>query len=67
MSQNDDKLICDYAEKFINVANEMAKSDSLGRVGVAIRFAAARYCAYEASILTNRLGLKTKTNSCRIL
>jgi hypothetical protein len=55
MNQNDDKLIYDYADKFINLANEMAQSDSSGRVGVAIRFAAARYCAYEASMQTNNL------------
>jgi hypothetical protein len=55
MDQNKDKVIYDYADKFINLANEMAKSDRSGDVGVAIRFAAARYCAYEASIQTNNL------------
>jgi hypothetical protein len=54
MDQND-KTMYDYADKFINLANEMAKSDRSGNVGVAIRFAAARYCAYEASMQTNNL------------
>jgi len=55
MGQNKDKVIYDYADKFINLANEMAKSDRSGDVGVAIRFAAARYCAYEASLQTKNL------------
>jgi hypothetical protein len=54
MDQND-KTMYDYADKFINLANDMAKSDRSGNVGVAIRFAAARYCAYEASMQTNNL------------
>ena len=55
MDQNNDAVIYDYADKFINLANEMAKSDRSGNVGVAFRFAATRYCAYEASMLTNNL------------
>ena len=55
MSQNDDKTMYDYADKFINLANEMSKSDRSGNVGVAIRFAAARYSAFEASMRTDNL------------
>ena len=55
MDQNNDKVMYDYADKFINLANEMAKSDRSGYVGVAIRFAASRYCAYEASLQTSNL------------
>ena len=55
MSQNDDKTMYDYADKFINLANEMSKSDRSGNVGVAIRFAAARYSAFEASMRTDKL------------
>jgi hypothetical protein len=55
MDQNNDKVMYDYADKFINLANEMTKSDRSGYVGVAIRFAAARYCAYEASMRTDNL------------
>jgi hypothetical protein len=55
MDQNNDKVIYGYADKFINLANDMAKSDRSGNVGIAIRYAAARYCAYEASMRTNNL------------
>ena len=55
MSQNDDKTMYDYADKFINLANEMSKSDRSGNVGVAMRFAAARYSAFEASMRTDKL------------
>lgn len=47
--------VYDYADKFINLANEMAKSDNSGAVGVGLRYAAARYCAFEASLQTNNL------------
>lgn len=55
MNQDNEKVIYDLADQFINLANEMAKSDRSGNVGVAFRFAAARYCAYEASMQTNEL------------
>lgn len=55
MDQNRNEKIYDYADKFINLANDMAKADNSGDVGVALRFAAARYCAYEASMRTNNL------------
>ena len=55
MVQNDDKMMFDYADKFINLANEMSKSDRSGNVGVAIRYAAARYSAFEASMRTDNL------------
>jgi hypothetical protein len=49
------EAIYDYADKFINLANEMAKLDNSGAVGVGLRFAAARYCAFEASLQTGNL------------
>jgi len=55
MDQDQDKLMFDYADKFINLANEMSKSDRSGNVGVAIRYAAARYSAFEASMRTKNL------------
>jgi len=55
MVQNDDKMMFDFADKFINLANEMSKSDRSGNVGVAIRYAAARYSAFEASMRTDNL------------
>ena len=49
------EVMYDYADKFINLANEMCKSDNSGAVGVGLRYAAARYCAFEASLQTNNL------------
>jgi len=55
MDQNNENVMYDYADKFINLANEMAQSDSSGRVGMGIRFAAARFSVFEASTQTNNL------------
>lgn len=49
------KAIFDYADKFVNLANELVQSDNSGNVGVALRYAAARYCAFEASLQPNNL------------
>ena len=49
------KAMYDMADKFINLANEINKSDKSANVVVAIRYAAARYCAFEASMLTKNL------------
>ena len=51
MDQEQEKIIYDNADKFIELANELTKSLSYGAVGVAIRYAAARYSAFEASVL----------------
>jgi hypothetical protein len=50
-----EEAVLDFADKFINLANEMAKSDNSGAVGVGLRYAAARYCAFEASLQTDNL------------
>ena len=50
-----EKAMYEYADKFIDLANELSKSDNSGGVGVALRYAAARYCAFEASLQTNNL------------
>ena len=42
------------ADKFINLANELVQSGQSG-VGAALRFAAARYSAFEASLRTDAL------------
>jgi len=55
MDQNDEKVMYDYADKFINLANELARADRSGRVGMAIRFAAARFSVFEASTQTGNL------------
>ena len=55
MEQSDEKVMYDYADKFINLANEIAQSDKSGRVGMAIRFAAARFSSFEVSTQTSNL------------
>jgi len=55
MDQENKKAMYDMADKFIDLANEISKSDSYGTIGVAIRYAAARYSAFEASMRTNNL------------
>jgi hypothetical protein len=55
MDQDNYTAIYDLADKFINLANEMAKSDHSGTVGMAIRFAAARFSVFEASTQTKNL------------
>ena len=39
----------DLANQFIDLANQMTEKDRSGIVGTAIRYAAARYNAFEAS------------------
>ena len=51
----EEEVIYSYADKFINLANEMAKSDHSGNVGLALRYAAARFSVFEASTQTNNL------------
>jgi hypothetical protein len=55
MDQDTEKIMFDYADKFISLANEMSTTENPGNIGVAIRYAAARYSAYEASLRTNNL------------
>lgn len=56
MNQDDrEKTMYSNADKFINLANELVKSDESGGIGVAMRYAAARYSAFEASMRTNNL------------
>jgi len=55
MNNGGQKALYDNADKFINLANEIAKSDRSTGVGAALRFAAARYSAYEASLQTKTL------------
>jgi len=55
MTSPDEKKMYDYADEFINFANEISKSDKSGSVGMAIRFAAARFSIYEASTQADNL------------
>ncbi len=38
------------ADQFIQLANKLAQEDNSGTVGAALRYAAARYNAFEASL-----------------
>jgi len=55
VDQDKEKAMYDNADKFIDLANEMSKTVDQGQVGMAIRYAAARYSAFEASMHTNNL------------
>lgn len=45
----------DLANKYIDLANDLSKVDQSGNVGVALRYSAARYSAFEASIRSENL------------
>ena len=47
MDQVTEKAMYDNADKFIDLANEMSKTENYGTIGVAIRYAAARYSALK--------------------
>lgn len=49
MTQNKTPLN-DLADQFIHLANEIAKTENTPAVGTAIRYAAARYNTFEASL-----------------
>ncbi len=49
------------ADKFINLANILSKEDTSGMVGSAMRFAAARYSAFELSISNRDLAAERET------
>ncbi len=49
------KVLYDTADKFINLANELNQKDPSGTVGSALRFAAARFSAFESSLYTKDL------------
>lgn len=56
MSQDfDPQAVYAVADKFIALANELAQDDNSGVVGMGIRYAAARYNAFESSLMTQDL------------
>ena len=55
MNQDNGNVMYDYADRFINLANELAQTDRSGRVGMAIRFAAARFSVFEVTTQTDNL------------
>ncbi|MCW8894747.1 MAG: DUF3144 domain-containing protein [Sulfurimonas sp.] len=53
MSQNINmEALYTSADKFISLANEIAQKDTSGTVGMGLRYAAARYSAFESSMMT---------------
>ena len=57
-----EKAMFDNADKFIDLANEMMKTVSQGEVGVALRYAAARFSAFEASMRAQNLAEEKDQN-----
>ncbi len=49
------KALYDTADKFINLANELNQKDPSGTVGSALRFAAARFSAFESSVIAKNM------------
>jgi len=45
----------EIADQYINLANELAKSEGSANTGTALRYAAARYNTFEASLSTDDL------------
>ena len=45
----------DLANKYIDLANDLSKVDQSGNVGMALRYSAARYSAFEASMRNENL------------
>ena len=54
-AEEENPSMYDLANQFINLANEMAKKDQSGTAGTAIRYAAARYNVFEASLQSDDL------------
>ncbi len=50
MSKADKDTLYTVADKFIDLANILAQEDKSGMVGSGMRFAAARYSAFEMSL-----------------
>lgn len=55
MDHHDEKVIYDYADKFISLAKDIFNSDKSGRVGMAIRYAAAQFSIFETAAHTSKL------------
>lgn len=53
--ENSQKALFDLADQFINLANEIAQKEGSSDVGTALRYAAARYNTFEASMSSSNL------------
>lgn len=50
MNHDDNKAFFDLADQFINLANELSRDNNTAEVGTAMRYAAARFNTFEASL-----------------
>lgn len=50
--ENQQTAFFELADQFINLANDLAKTQGTADVGTALRYAAARYNTFEASLST---------------
>jgi hypothetical protein len=53
--ENPNTAFFELADQFINLANDLAKTKGTADVGTALRYAAARYNTFEASMSTEDL------------
>jgi len=53
--EKQDTPFFELADQYINLANELAQKDGTANVGTALRYAAARYNTFEASLSTKDL------------
>lgn len=57
MSDTSNSTIYELADQFIALANQLSQQEAdVGKVGTALRFAAARFNAFEAAIKSSDLG-----------
>lgn len=47
--EKEDKAFNEMIDEFINLANKLAKDNTVDHVGAAMRYSTARYSAFEAS------------------
>jgi len=53
--EKEEMAFFEIADQYINLANELAQSEGSANTGTALRYAAARYNTFEASLSTDDL------------
>ncbi|WP_338726933.1 DUF3144 domain-containing protein [Shewanella baltica] len=62
MTDTSNTTIYELADQFIALANQLSQQESdVGKVGTALRFAAARFNAFEAAIKSADLGAEKES------
>jgi septal ring factor EnvC (AmiA/AmiB activator) len=62
MTDTSNSSIYELADQFIALANQLSQQEAdVGKVGTALRFAAARFNAFEASIKSADLGAEKES------